>query len=147
VPVRTAHQPGKESQMDTRVLARPAAPRKLRMTLTAGQAVAAARNEVRAAIRAWDVPVDLSVAVLLTSELVGNALRQEATTAVELVISCAYRQLQVDVYDSAPAVALPAGAAVTDQAAQGIMLLRRLSTSWGYCRTPVGRAGHFTLMF
>src|SRR5690348_14537759 len=106
--------------MDTRVLARPAARRKLRMTLTAGQAVAAARNEVSAAIRAWNVPVDLSAAVLLTSELVANAVRHDGITAVELVISCAYRQLQVDVYDSSPAVALPAGAPVSDQAAQGI---------------------------
>jgi hypothetical protein len=133
--------------MDTRVLARPSAPRKLRVTLTAGQAAAAARHEVRAAIRAWNVPVNLSVAVLLTSELVSSAVRPEAGTAIELVISCAYRQLQVDVYDTSPAVALPAGAPAGDQAAQGLMLLRRLSSSWGYCRTPMGRAGHFTLMF
>lgn len=133
--------------MDTRVLARPAAPRKLRLTLTAGQAVAAARHEVRAAILAWNVPVNLSVAVLLTTELVTNALRHEAGTAIELVISCAYRQLQVDVYDTSAAVTLPAGAPASDQAAQGLTLLRRLSSSWGYCRTPAGRAGNFTLMF
>ena len=133
--------------MDTRVLARPSAPRKLRVTLTAGQAATAARHEVRAAIRAWNLPVNLSVAVLLTSELVSNTLRHEAGTAIELVISCAYRQLQVDVYGTAPAVAPPAGAAESDQAAQGLVLLRRLSSSWGYCRTPVGQAGYFTLMF
>ena len=86
--------------MDTMALTRPAAPRKLRITLTAGQAAAAARNEVRAAIHAWNIPVDPSVAVLLTSELVTNALRHEAGKAIELVISCAYDQLQVDVYDS-----------------------------------------------
>ena len=133
--------------MDTRVLARSVAPRKLRMTLTAGQAVAAARHEVRAAIRAWKVPGNLSVAVSLTSELVTNALRHEAGTAIELVISCAYRQLQVDVYDTSPAVALPAGAPASDQAAQGLVLLRSLSSSWGYYRTPAGQAGYFTLMF
>ena len=64
--------------MNTRALTRPAAPRKLRITLTAEHAAQAARSEVRAAIRAWDVPVDLSVAVLLTTELVANALRHEA---------------------------------------------------------------------
>jgi hypothetical protein len=133
--------------MDTRVLARPSAPRKLRVTLTAGQAAAAARHEVRAAIRAWNIPVNLSVAALLTGELVTNALRHEAGAAIEVVISCAYRQLQVDVYNTAPAVALPADAAAADQAAQGLMLLRRLSSSWGYCRTPAGQAGYFTLMF
>src|ERR1051326_2381122 len=132
-----SHQPGKESQMDTRVLARPSAPRKLRVTLTAGQAATAARHEVRAAIRAWNLPVNLSVAVLLTSELVSNTLRHEAGTAIELVISCAYRQLQVDVYGTAPAVAPPAGAAESDQAAQGLVLLRRLSSSWGGGREHV----------
>src|SRR3984957_6300980 len=142
------HQPGKETQMDTRALTRPAAPRKLRITLTAGQAaVAAARNEVRAAIRAWNVPVDPSVAVLLTSELVANALRHEAGRTIELVASCAYGQLQVDVYDTSPATALqahpPAGAAT----GQRLMLLASLSSSWGYHRTPTGQAGYFTLMF
>ena len=70
--------------MDTMALTRPAAPRKLRITLTAGQAAAAAaRNEVRAAIRAWNIPVHPSVAVLLTSELVTNALRHEAGKAID----------------------------------------------------------------
>jgi hypothetical protein len=129
--------------MNTRALTRPTAPRKLRITLTAGQAAEAARNEVRAAIRAWDIPVDPAVAVLLTGELVANALRHEAGKAIELVVSCALGQLQVDVYDTSPATELqvdaPAGA--------GLALLASLSSSWGYCRTPTGRAGYFTLMF
>ena len=70
--------------MNTRALTRPTAPRKLRITLTAEHAAEAARNEVRAAIRAWDVPVDTSVAALLTGELVTNALRHEAGRAIEL---------------------------------------------------------------
>jgi anti-sigma regulatory factor (Ser/Thr protein kinase) len=129
--------------MNTRALTRPTAPRKLRITLTAGQAAEAARNEVRAAIRAWDIPVDPAVAVLLTSELVANALRHAAGRAIELVVSCALGQLQVDVYDTSPTTELqvdvPAGAGPT--------LLATLSSSWGYCRTPTGRAGYFTLMF
>ena len=133
--------------MDTRALTRPAAPRKLRITLTAGQAVAAARTEVRTAIRAWNVPVEPSVAVLLTSELVANSLRHGAGNAIELVISCAYGQLQVDVYGTSPAAPgqsdPPAGAA----AAPELILLASMSTSWGFYRTPGGNAGYFTLMF
>jgi hypothetical protein len=130
--------------MDTRALTRPAAPRKLRITLTAGQAtVAAARNEVRAAIRSWNVPVNPSVAVLLTSELVTNALRHEAGRTIELVVSCAYRQLQVDVYDTSPTMALQMDA----PPGGGLTLLASLSSSWGYYRTPTGKAGYFTLMF
>jgi len=133
--------------MNTRALTRPAGPRKLRITLTTEHAAEAARNEVRAAIRAWDVPVDPSVAVLLTSELVANALRHEAGSAIELVVSCALRQLQVDVYDTSPATALQVDAPAGPRAGAGLTLLACLSSSWGYCRTPTGRAGYFTLMF
>jgi hypothetical protein len=134
--------------MNTRVLTRPAARRKVRITLTAGPAAAAAaRNEVRAAIRAWNVPVDPSVAVLLTSELVANALRHEAGRTIELVASCAYGQLQVDVYDTSPATALPVDTPAGAATGQGPTLLASLSSSWGYHRTPTGQAGYFTLMF
>ena len=133
--------------MNTRALTRPTGPRKLRITLTADHAVEAARHEVRAAIRAWDVPVDPAVAVLLTSELVANALRQEAGRAIELVVSCALGQLQVDVYDTSPARALQVDAPAGSQTGAGLTLLSSLSSSWGYCRTPTGRAGYFTLMF
>jgi anti-sigma regulatory factor (Ser/Thr protein kinase) len=133
--------------MDTLALTRAAAPRKLRITLTAGQAtVAAARSEVRAAIRAWDVPVAPSVAVLLTSELVTNALRHGAGETIELVVSCAYRQLQVDVYDTSPATELQVGGPAAEPGRRP-MLLDSLASSWGYDRTPTGRAGYFTLMF
>jgi hypothetical protein len=134
--------------MDTRALTRPAAPRKLRVTLTAGQAAtAAACNEVRAAIRAWDVPVNFSVAMLLTRELVTNALRHEAGRAIELVVSCALGQLQVDVYDTSPTVALQMDVPAGEATGQGLMLLASLSSSWGYDRIPTGKAGYFTLMF
>jgi anti-sigma regulatory factor (Ser/Thr protein kinase) len=132
---------------NTRALTRPTAPRKLRITLTAEHAAEAARNEVRAAIRAWDVPVDPAVAVLLTRELMANALRHEAGGAIELVVSCALGQLQVDVYDTSPAMALPVDAPADSPTGAGLMLLASLSTSWGYHRTPTGRAGFFTLMF
>ena len=122
--------------MDTRALTRPAAPRKLRITLTAGQATAAAaRSEVRAAIRAWNVPVDPSVAVLLTSELVTNALRHEAGRTIELVVSCAYGQLQVDVYDTSPTMALPV------DAPPGAETGRRADACSPACRVAGGTTG------
>jgi hypothetical protein len=133
--------------MNTRALTRPTAPRKLRITLTAVHAAQAACNEVRAAIRAWDVPVDPSVAVLLTSELVANALRSASSKAIELVVSCALGQLQVDVYDTSTAAALQVDAPAGTTAGAGLMLLASLSSSWGYSQTPTGRAGYFTLMY
>ena len=134
--------------MDTRALTRLTTPRKLRITLTAGQAAeAVARCEVRAAIRAWNVPVDSAVAVRLTSQLVTNALGREAGKTIELVISCALGQLQVDVYDTAPAMALPGDPPVGVETGQEVMLLASLSSSWGYYRTPTTEARYFTLMF
>jgi len=47
---------------------RPTEVRGCRVPLTAGPAAAAqARRQPQAAIRAWDIPVDTDVAVLLTS--------------------------------------------------------------------------------
>ena len=116
--------------------------------LTKGPAAAAeARGQVRAAICAWEVPIDASVAVLLTSELVTNALRHEAGRTIEVVVSCAYRQLQVDVYDTSPTMALQMDAPPGAETGGGLTLLASLSSSWGYYRTPTAKAGYFTLMF
>ena len=55
---------------------RPIELRQRRVRLATGPAAAAeARGQVRAAICAWDVPVDPDVAVLLVSELVTNAIK------------------------------------------------------------------------
>lgn len=133
--------------METMALARPTVRRKLRITLTAGPAAAAAaRSQVRGAIYDWDVPVDPSVAVLLTSEVVTNALRHEAGKTIELVISCAYGQLHVDVYDTSPALPMPVDGPADAEIGRGLKLVASLSSSWGYYRTPAGKAVYFTLM-
>src|SRR6266851_6795282 len=89
------------NQMNTMAPTRPTALRRHRVPLTAGPASAAeARGQVRAAICTWDVPVDPSVAVLLTSELVTNAIRHEAGETVTLAITCSCGQLRVDVHDT-----------------------------------------------
>src|ERR1700730_1856455 len=107
-----------------------------------------ARRRVRAAIRSWPVPVEEDVALLLTSELVTNAVRHEAgqgAQAVMLVISCSSGRLRVDVHDtshSLPAVAdVPADA----ETGRGLLLVETLSDEWGYYRTPAGKAVYFTL--
>jgi hypothetical protein len=134
--------------MDTKALTRQATRRKLRITLTAGPpAMAAARGEVRAAIRAWHVPVSTSVAARLTGELVANALNHGAGGAIELVVSCAYSQLQVDVYDTSPARELQVGVPSGAETGPGLMLLASPTSGWGYHRTPAGNVGCFTLMF
>ena len=72
-----------------------------RIRLTASPVAAGeARGRVRAAIRAWDIPVDEDIAVLLTSELVTNAISHEAGTTIMLSVTSSFGQLRVDVHDT-----------------------------------------------
>src|SRR6266699_2216262 len=69
-----------------------------RVRLSTGPAAPAeGRRQVRAAICAWDIPVDPDVAVLLTSELVTNAVRHEPGETVTLAVTSSRGQLRVDV--------------------------------------------------
>ena len=123
---------------------------------TGPAAPAEARRRVRDAIRSWQVPVDLDAALLLTSELVTNAIRHEAgqagqagqgVQAVMLAIASSRGRLRVDVHDtsrSLPAVAeVPADA----ETGRGLLLVETLSDEWGFYRTPAGKAVYFTLAF
>src|SRR5205809_7331302 len=61
-------------------------------------AVPAARRQVQAALRAWAVPADPADVVLLTSELVTNAVRHTAGPVITLVVSCSRGPVRVDVH-------------------------------------------------
>ena len=127
-------------------------------------AVAAARAEVEAAICAWCVPVDPDVAVLLTSELVTNAVthaaadvttrrnrtaarRAGAAEAVLLVIAADDAGLRVEVHDGSGALPVVADCAADAEAetGRGLLLVTSLSAEWGFHRTPGGKAVYFTL--
>jgi len=140
--------------MSTMTLTRPTGLRTRRVRLAAGPASAAqARRQVRAAICAWDVPADPDAAVLLTSELVTNAIRYETGPAIVLVISCAPGQLRVDVHDTSRALPAPAsasadqGAGAEAETGRGLMLVAALADDWGAYRTPAGKAVYFTLTY
>ena len=119
-----------------------------RVRLTTGPAATAeARGQVRAIICAWDVPVDPGVAVLLTSELVTNAIRHEPGETVMLVISCSRGQLRVDVHDTSRSWPVLADTPADAETGRGLMLVATLSADWGVYRTPAGKAVYFTLAF
>jgi anti-sigma regulatory factor (Ser/Thr protein kinase) len=105
------------------------------------------RRHVRAAICAWDLPVDQDAAVLLTSELVTNAIGHELTGIVVLAINCSRGQLRVDVHDTSRALPTLLDAPVDAETGRGLLLVRTLSAEWGYYRTPAGKAVYFTLAF
>jgi anti-sigma regulatory factor (Ser/Thr protein kinase) len=119
-----------------------------RVRLTASPAAAGeARSQVRAAIRAWDIPVDPDIAVLLTSELVTNAIGHETGETITLAVTCSFGQLRVDVHDTSRTLPVLVDAAADAEAGRGLMLVASLSATWGVYRTPTGKAVYFTLAF
>lgn len=108
-------------------------------------AAAEARRQVRAALRAWKIPVDPDIAVLLASDLVTNAIRRGDGETVTLAIRCSRGHLRIDVRDLSrpvPAVDEPAV-----EAGRGLVLVAALSDDWGSFRTFAGKAVYFTLAF
>jgi hypothetical protein len=118
--------------------------RRVRLTREAA-AVAEARGQVRAAIRDWEIPVDLDIAVLLTSDLATNAITFGDGETFTLAIRCSRSHLRIDVYVKSNS--RPGGVDEPDdtQAGHGLVLVTALSTEWGAFRTPAGKAMYFSL--
>jgi anti-sigma regulatory factor (Ser/Thr protein kinase) len=127
---------------------RPAALHRHSVLLTTGPAAAGeARGRVRAAICTWDVRVDADVAVLLTSELVTNAITQQDGEPVMLAIACSENELRVDVHDRSRSLPVPVNAAVDAETGRGLVLVDSLCDEWGWYHTPSGKAVYFRLGF
>ena len=134
--------------MNTMAPVRPSELQARRARLSPGPAAAAeARGQVRGAIRAWHIPVDPDIAVLLTSDLVTDAIRREAGEAITLTIRCAAGQLRVDVHGTSCAPRAAAGPVAGAQVPPGLALVAALSAAWGGYRTPAGQAVYFALPF
>ena len=132
--------------MDTIAPIRPTVLRERRISLIAGPAAAGtARRQVRSAIYAWNVPTDPATAVLLTSELVTNAIRHEVSGTVKLIITCACGRFRVDVHDTSRSLPVLADAAGDAETGRGLLLVANLATEWGFYRTPAGKAVFFTI--
>ncbi len=117
------------------------------VALTTGpMAAAEARGEVRAAISNWEIPVDPGVAVLLTSELVTNAIKQEGGL-VTLAVTAGAGELRIDVHDTSRAWPMRVDAAADAETGRGLMLVGTLSAQWGFYPTPAGKGVYFTLAF
>jgi anti-sigma regulatory factor (Ser/Thr protein kinase) len=134
--------------METMTPIRSTAQRPHLISLTAGPAAGGgARRQVQEAICAWDVPVDPTTAVLLTSELVTNAIKHEPGENVVLVITSACGELRVDVHDTSCSVPVQVDVPADAEAGRGLMLVDSLSTNWGFYWTAGGKAVYFTLAF
>ena len=134
--------------MNTMAPIRPATRHARRILLPAGPAAAAkSRRHVQAAIYAWDVPIDPTVAALLTSELVTNAIKHEPGDTVMLAITCDCGEFRVDVHDTSLSVPMPVDRPVDAETGRGLVLVAAMSTHWGCYRTPAGKAVYFTVAF
>jgi anti-sigma regulatory factor (Ser/Thr protein kinase) len=126
-------------------------PYECRIRLAADLAAAAvARAEVGDAIHAWHVPVDEDVALLLTSELVTNAVMHGTATRetfVTLIIACGATGLRVDVHDGSGDLPVLEDVPAEAETGRGLLLVTSLSAEWGFYRTPAGKAVYFTLDF
>ena len=110
-------------------------------------AAAEARGHVRAALSSWQVPVDPDVAVLLTSDVVTNAILHGSGPSVTVAIRCSRGQLRVDVYDSARSMPLATETPDEKGAGPELALVALLADDWAVFRTTAGRAVYFALTF
>jgi anti-sigma regulatory factor (Ser/Thr protein kinase) len=147
-PTTLQNQTPLQNQTTLQKPLRPSVLQKRRVCLPSGPtAPGRARGQVRATIEAWEIPVDTSIAVLLTSELVTNAVRHETGDTITLVVSSAYGQLHVDVHDTSCDLPVPVDGPPDAETGRGLLLVASLSSSWGYYRTATGKAVYFTLAF
>ncbi|WP_179817442.1 SpoIIE family protein phosphatase [Allostreptomyces psammosilenae] len=101
-----------------------------------GRSVAAARSYVRDTLRGWAPEQVVDDAVVLTSELVTNAV-VHAGTAAEVVCLRSPASVRVEVVDRHPERVVPARALTASdvdpdsEGGRGLMLCQALAASWG----------------
>ena len=128
--------------MDTIAPATPALPTELRhrrVRLELGPAAAAhACGHVRAAIAAWSVPVNPAVAILLTSDLVINAVTNGAGETITLGIRWSSGQFRVEVHDASVTGDSWETADADADAERGLLLAAAMAADWGHYQNSCG---------
>ncbi|WP_405823399.1 ATP-binding protein [Streptomyces sp. NBC_01390] len=103
--------------------------------------VSAARRKVRELLDAWGVDADTSDnALLITSELVTNALTHTASERIVCRLRLSVGRLHVEVEDENRAGTLPAQRrpGFDEQCGRGLLLVGVLSSDWGVRDAPHG---------
>lgn len=117
-----------------------------RVRLELGSAAAAsACAHVRSAIDAWSVPINPAVAILLTSDLIINAVTNGAVGTVTLGIRWSSRQFRVEVHDSSVSGDSWETSESDADADRGLLLAAAMAAECGHYRTPAGRAVFYVL--
>jgi anti-sigma regulatory factor (Ser/Thr protein kinase) len=100
--------------------------------------VRAARQFIAAALEEWHHPELLEAAVLLTSELVTNAVLY-ARTAISIVVDLTADRLRVEVIDNNPLPPMPRDVDDDATSGRGLALVEAMSRAWGI--DAVGASG------
>lgn len=92
--------------------------------------VVAARAFVESRLRAWEAADLLSDAVLVTSELVTNAVLH-ARTQIRLRVAAERSKVRVEVYDDNTRIPILASCATDATSGRGLVMVAALVNSWG----------------
>jgi PAS domain S-box-containing protein len=107
--------------------------------------VAMARAFVRELLGAWGLDHLTDTAVLLTSELVTNAVVHARSSVHVWVVLTSERQVRIDVVDSNPAPVAPRTAEPGAESGRGLHLVEELADGWGSEPTAAGKRVWFLL--
>jgi hypothetical protein len=89
--------------------------------------------------------VNPAVAILLTSDLVINAVTNGAGETITLGIRWSSGQFRVEVHDASVAGDSWETADANADAERGLLLAAAMAVDWGHYRTPAGRAVYYVL--
>ena len=110
--------------------------------------VALAREAVAAAVAEWGMAVDVDTAVLLTSELVANAVIHGGTPGkpVLLVLVDLGAQLRVEVHDPGGRGVGRARSVADGESGRGLAIVSALADYWDWEPTVWGKVVYFGLL-
>lgn len=112
----------------------------------AADMVAVARRFVERTLRMWEVDDEhLDDAVLLTSELMSNAVLHARTDVRLTVRSQEDGTLRVEVADENPRLPISVAPPDEAQSGRGLWLVETLASAWGVERLPEGKTVWFEL--
>lgn len=108
------------------------------------EVVGAARALVRSALDLWDCDDPEELGVLLTSEIVTNAVRHAAgMLAMQLDLSLLDGMVRVAVEDPVPAPPVIRNPGVDEIGGRGLLLVEALAARWGTTPTDRGKVVWF----
>ena len=104
--------------------------------------VAVARGMVGEVLSEIASPAAIDVVVLLTSELVTNAL-VHAGTPIDLLVRDLHGRVQIEVVDAGRQVPVVADGVLLSESGRGLRIVAALSEAWGTNSGPAGKTVWF----